>query len=146
MYGEDESNIKELKVIKDGINNNFEIEKLLMNLGERSGVDDIQSFANVFETAYRKGGNIKDIIKNTQQIIADKMEIENEIETMVAANQMEQKIMMIMPIMIVGMLKMLGEDFAENFVTPTGLVATTIGVIAFVTAYFVGKKILDIKV
>ena len=117
-----------------------------MNLGERSGVDDIQSFANVFETAYRKGGNIKDIIKNTQQIIADKMEIESEIETMVAANQMEQKIMMIMPIMIVGMLKMLGEDFAENFVTPTGLVATTIGVIAFVTAYFVGKKILDIKV
>lgn len=74
------------------------------------------------------------------------MEIESEIETMVAANQMEQKIMMIMPIMIVGMLKMLGEDFAENFVTPTGLVATTIGVIAFVTAYFVGKKILDIKV
>ena len=146
MYGEDESIIKELKVIIDGINNNFEIEKLLMNLGERSGVDDIQSFANVFETAYRKGGNIKDIIKNTQQIIADKMEIENEIETMVAANQMEQKIMMIMPIMIVGMLKMLGEDFAENFVTPTGLVATTIGVIAFVTAYFVGKKILDIKV
>ena len=146
MYGEDESIIKELKVIIDGINNNFEIEKLLMNLGERSGVDDIQSFANVFETAYRKGGNIKDIIKNTQQIIADKMEIESEIETMVAANQMEQKIMMIMPIMIVGMLKMLGEDFAENFVTPTGLVATTIGVIAFVTAYFVGKKILDIKV
>ena len=146
MNGEDESIINELKVIIDGINNKKDLKKLLMNLCERSGVDDIQSFANVFETAYRKGGNIKDIIKNTQQIIADKMEIENEIETMVAANQMEQKIMMIMPIMIVGMLKMLGEDFAENFVTPTGLVATTIGVIAFVTAYFVGKKILDIKV
>ena len=73
------------------------------------------------------------------------MEIENEIETMVAANQMEQKIMMIMPVMIVGMIKMLGEDLASNFVTPTGLVATTVGVIAFVTAYFVGKKILDIK-
>ncbi len=37
-----------------------------------------------------------------------------------------KKIMMIMPIMIVGMLKMLGEDFAENFVTPTGWLATTI--------------------
>ena len=146
MYGEDESIIKELKVIIDGIHNNFEIEKLLMNLGERSGVDDIQSFANVFETAYRKGGNIKEIIQNTQQIIVDKMEIENEIETKVSANQMEQKIMMIMPVMIVGMIKMLGEDLASNFVTPTGLVATTVGVIAFVTAYFVGKKILDIKV
>ena len=146
MYGEDESIIKELKVIIDGIHNNFEIEKLLMNLGERSGVDDIQSVADVFETAYRKGGNIKEIIQNTQQIIVDKMEIENEIETMVSANQMEQKIMMIMPVMIVGMIKMLGEDLASNFVTPTGLVATTVGVIAFVTAYFVGKKILDIKV
>ena len=56
----------------------------------------------MFETAYRKGGNIKEIIQNTQQIIVDKMEIENEIETMVSANQMEQKIMMIMPVMIVG--------------------------------------------
>ena len=114
MYGEDESIIKELKVIIDGINNNFEIEKLLMNLGERSGVDDIQSFANVFETAYRKGGNIKDIIKNTQQIIADKMEIESEIETMVAANQMEQKIMMIMPIIMAQLSRQKFDVFIMN--------------------------------
>lgn len=97
----------------------------------------------MFETAYRKGGNIKEIIQNTQQIIVDKMEIENEIETMVSANQMEQKIMMIMPVMIVGMIKMLGEDLASNFVTPTGLVATTVGVIAFVTAFnLLAKKYL----
>lgn len=145
IYSEDAAIIQELAVILDGITNNIDVEVLLMDFGRRSGIDDIESFANVFETCYRKGGSIKDVIRNTQQIITEKMEVEQEIQTVVAASSNEQMIMTVMPVALVAIIKMMSPDFGDNFATPAGIIATTVGVILFVVAYFVGKKILAIK-
>lgn len=146
IYSDETPIIKELGIIIDGINNNVDVERSLMDFAYRSGIEDIESFANVFETCYRKGGNIKDVIKNTQQIITEKMEVELEIQTVVAASTNEQTIMTILPICLIALIKMMSPEFAANFVTPTGLIATTIAIVMFVAAYFVGKKILAIKI
>lgn len=146
IYSEDSAIIKELDVINIGIINNVEVEVSLRDFGIRSGIDDIVSFANVFETCYRKGGNIKDVIKNTQQIITEKIEVEMEIQTIVTGSKNEQKIMTILPIALVAIIKLMSPEFAANFATGPGIVATTIGVVLFVTAYFVGNKILAIKI
>jgi len=146
IYSEDTAIIKELTVIIDGIHNNVDVEKSLMDFGIRSGIEDIESFANVFETCYRKGGNIRDVIKNTQQIITEKMEVELEIQTVVAASANEQTIMTVLPILLIALIKMMSPEFAANFVTPVGLIATTVAIVMFVAAYFVGKKILAIKI
>jgi len=146
IYSEDTDIIKELDIILFGMNNNIDIEKSLLDFGIRSGVDDIVSFANVFETCYRKGGNIKDVIKNTQQIISEKMEVEMEIQTVVAGSKNEQSIMTVMPIMLIAIIKMMSPEFAHNFVTPTGIIATTIGVVLFVAAYIVGNIVMEIKI
>ena len=146
IYSEDTDILKELAIIIDGINNNVDVEKSLMDFGIRSGIEDIESFANVFETCYRKGGNIKDVIKNTQQIISEKMEVELEIQTVVAASTSEQMIMTVLPIGLVGVIKMMSPEFSANFVTGTGIAATTVAIVLFVVAYFVGRKILAIKI
>ena len=146
QYEEDSDILKELEVIIAGMNNNIDIEDTLMDFGIRSGIEDIESFANVFKICYRKGGNIKDTIRNTHEILSDKMEITEDIETIVTSSKNEQNIMIIMPLILVGMMKMMGEDFAKNFVTPTGLVSTTIAIVLFVVAYIVGKKVLEIKI
>lgn len=146
IYSDETAIIKELSVINDGIANNVDIEKSLADFGERSGIDDIKSFADVFETCYRKGGDIKDVIRNTQQIITEKMEVEMEIETIITGSKTEQNIMTVMPIAIVGAIKMMSPEFAANFATPSGVVSTTIAVLMFIAAYFVGKKIMVIEV
>lgn len=146
IYSEDTSIIKELDVILVGIANNIDVEESLMDLGVRSGLDDIISFANVFETCYRKGGNIKDVIKNTQQIITEKMEVEMEIQTIVAGAKNEQMIMTVMPIALIAIIKMMSPEFAANFATPSGIISTTIAVVMFVVAYFVGSIVLAIKI
>lgn len=51
-----------------------------------------------------------------------------------------------MPILIVGMIKMMGGDFAENFTTPSGLLFTTVAISMFVLAYYIGRSILDIDI
>ena len=138
--------IKELDLVLSGIANNVDIEKTLLDFGRRSGISDIESFANVFETCYRKGGNIKEVIKNTQQIINEKMEVEQEIQTVVTGSKTEQTIMTVMPIALVGMIKLMSPEFAANFATPAGIIATTVGVVLFVVAYFVGNAVLKIKI
>lgn len=146
IYSDDTAIIKELRIINDGITNNVDIEKSLADFGERSGIDDIKSFADVFETCYRKGGDIKDVIRNTQQIITEKMEVEMEIETIITGSKTEQSIMTVMPIAIVGAIKLMSPEFAANFATPAGVVSTTVAIVMFVVAYFVGKKIMVIEV
>jgi tight adherence protein B len=54
--------------------------------------------------------------------------------------------MMVMPVALVGMIKMLSPDMADNFTTPAGIIATTIAIVMFVAAHFVGKAVLNIKV
>jgi len=146
QYDENADILKELEIVLSGMDNNVDIEDLLQDFGVRSGIDDIYSFANVFKICYRKGGNIKDTIRSTHTILSDKMEITEDIETMVTANKNEQNIMLVMPIGLVGMIKMMSADFAANFVTPAGIISTTIGVALFVASYYVGKQVLNIKV
>lgn len=146
IYSEEASIIKELDVILDGIANNVDVEKSLLDFGIRSGLDDIISFANVFETCYRKGGNIKEVIKNTQQIISEKMEVEMEIQTIVAGAKNEQTIMTVMPIALIAIIKMMSPEFAANFATSSGILSTTIAVVMFIVAYFVGNVVLAIKI
>lgn len=145
QYDSDAYILKELEVIISGIHNNVAIEDVLQDFGDRSDIDDIKSFANVFKISYRKGGNIKDIIRNTHNILSDKMEIAEDIETLVTSNKMEQNIMIIMPIALIGVIKMMSPEFAANFVTPTGIISTTVSIVIFVVAYFIGKAVLDIK-
>lgn len=146
QYGEDAYILNELSVILSGISNNVAIEALLEDFGERSGVKDIESFASVFRTCYRKGGNIKDVIRNTTTILSDKMEIRDEIENLVSASRMEQYIMIFMPILLIALIKMMSPEFAANFVSGTGILSTTIAIVIFVVAYIVGTKVLDIKI
>ncbi|MFQ9516018.1 MAG: type II secretion system F family protein [Eubacterium sp.] len=138
--------INELAVIISGMQNNVDIEDMLEDLGTRSGIDDIISFANVFRISYRKGGNIKDVIRNTYNIITEKMEIEDEIDTMLASNKMEQNIMIFMPIVLIALIKMMGADFADNFVTPAGIASTTVAIAIFAAAYWLCKELMDIKI
>ena len=145
QYDEDAYILRELEIIISGIQNNIAIEDVLEDFGKRSDNQDILSFANVFKISYRKGGNIKDIIRNTHEILSDKMEIGEDIETIVTSNRTEQNIMVIMPIALIGIIKMMSPEFAENFVTKAGLISTTISIAIFVVAYFIGKAVLNIK-
>lgn len=138
--------VQEVDNIISGIQNNLDVGSMLLNFGERSGIQDIRTFGRVFETAYSKGANLKDVVRNSHLILSSKCEIESEIETKVASNKNEQNIMIIMPIILIAMIKMGGADFAANFTTPMGIVCTTIAIAAFVGAYILGRKILKIEV
>lgn len=146
QYNDDDYIINELNVIIIGIENNVAVEDMLIDLGIRSGIADISNFGYVFQTVYRKGGNIKEAISSCHDLLTEKIEIELAISTKIASAKNEQNVMMVMPIGLVAMVKMMGSDFAENFTTPLGIVSTTVAVALFVASYFVGRKLIKIEV
>ena len=146
QYEEGAFILRELHLINTGVANGMTLEEMLGDFGRRSGVVDIQDFADVFDICYRQGGNIKETVKNTCQIIGDKIGVMEEIETTVTGSKNEQYIMLVMPIALIAMIKSSSPDFARNFTTPAGLISTTIGLVLFVASYILGTKLLDIKV
>lgn len=146
QYEQDAYILNELTAINTGLINGINVEKLLAGFGARSGCEDIVDFANVFEICFRKGGNIKETVRITYEILSDKMSVAEEIETIVSGSKSQQTLMLFMPVILVALIKMTSADFAANFVTPAGLMATTAAVVIFVASYFVGRKVLDIKI
>lgn len=104
---------EEMDLILEGIRVNIPVEKLLKDFGKRSGVEDIRNFANVVMAAKKSGGNLIHIIEKTVHSISDKLAVEEEIKTMIAAKRLEERIMMIMPYGILFYLKMTNGEFLE---------------------------------
>ncbi|MCI8886486.1 MAG: kinase [Hungatella sp.] len=143
LYGEEADIVAELKMINAGLQHNYNIEDLLLNFAARSGLDDVDSFANVFEVCNRKGGNLKQIVGETRSVINDKIEIEMEIQTMVAASRNELNIMMVMPFIIMFTMRGLGDSMTDNSMINLAVKFIALGI--FAGAYVLGLKLVDIK-
>lgn len=145
LYGEDADIVHELQMINTGLMNNYNIEDLLMNFAQRSGLDDVDSFANVFEVCNRKGGNIKQIVAETRSVINDKIEIEMEIRTMIAGAKNEMNIMLLMPLLIMLAMRGLGAGGSSGGAVLINTLAKLVALAIFAAAYFVGSKLVDIR-
>lgn len=137
--------VKETEEMLNGMKNNILLEEMLLSLGERSEIDDIRNFGIVFSMCFRTGGNLKDIVRRTNNIISEKIEISEEIETAIASNKMQFSCMMVIPFVIVIMLRTMSSSFAASFATPVGIAGMTIAIIIFLIAYKLGQKIMDVK-
>lgn len=146
IYGEEADIVKELVIIVGGMQNNLNIEALLTNFAQRSGLDDVQNFADVFRVALRQGANIKDIIASTRDIISDKIEIEMEIDTMMAGNKNELNIMMVMPLVIIVSLGGMGGGMSASDNSPVNVLIKVIALGMFGLAYYLGQKFTKIEI
>lgn len=145
QYSPNEMIVCELSEIVNGMDNGKTLEQMILDFGKRSGIEDIENFSNVISNCYRLGGNFRDVMRKTRIIISDKMAISDEITTKLASNKLQLRAMCLMPVVLVGLLKLSSDSFAENLSSAVGVVVTTIAVALFVAAYFWGQKIIDIN-
>lgn len=145
QYSPNDYIVKEMEEIINGMKQNINVEVMLANFGERSGNEDIVSFADVFSVCYRKGGNMNSVINRTHSVISEKMAVADEIETKLTSNKLQHNAMSIMPIIVVAMLRFTNEAFSANFATPIGVIVNTVAIGVFVGAYIYGNKIVDVK-
>ncbi len=111
MYGGETMMLRELRGIRQQLTLHKPLDGLFLDLGRRSGLEDIITFAQIYSTARRSGGNLVRVMKRTAGNISDKVEMEREIQTAVAGKKMEARCMMAVPLFILLYLQIFSPDF-----------------------------------
>lgn len=147
-YNDDADIIREVTDILNKYRNGIQLRVLFNDFGERSGVDDIISFGQIFEAIEGKSNKFADIIRQTQQVISDKIEIEQEIETVLTAPKQETGMMLVMPVLLMWLFSSDGEQgmMGMLFTTVFGRILTTVCVAVFGASFLLAQKMTDIKV
>ena len=147
LFGRREMITEEFRILSDGIRMNRPAEELFMDFGRRSGVEDVDNFAQVLSAAKRSGGELVEIIRQTAGIIRDKVQVKEEIHTMLASRIFEQRIMNLIPFLIVLYIDLTSPGFfSVMYGTWMGRSVMTMCLAAYAGALVLAGKLLDIEV
>jgi len=138
---------KELAIIVNGIGLNRDVETLLMDMGVRCQEETIMEFARLVATAKKYGGNINTLINKTKKKLNDKLMVEKEIDTMIAAKRLEGYIMLLMPFGIVLYMRVTNGSYINLlYESVIGTVVVTLALLAILICGLMINKITKIEV
>ena len=147
IYSQQSDIIVELDLIISKFHNAVPLSEAFSDFARRSGLEDVASFASIYATIEGKSSRADEIVRETQQIIADKMEIEMEIDTLMAAAKNEVNIMLFMPLVILLVIGYAGAGFMDAIYTePVGRLVATGGLIVFLISYCLARKFSSVKI
>lgn len=122
---------------------NVPLEQLLEDFAERSRIEDVEQFAGIFSYAKRSGGDFTAIMGNTVRQMADRMELQETIETALTARKMEQKVMNVIPLFILAFVNVTSGSFLEAlYGNVAGVLIMTGCLILYGLAYLWSEKIV----
>ena len=147
LHGEKSLMALEFREMNKKLRLSARVEDLLEELGRKSDVEDIESFANVFKIAKRSGGDMVAIISKTAKTIGDKFEMQRDINTMLSAKRMEQRIMLVMPVAVLVYISIANAGFLDVLYEGLiGRLVMSVCLAAYVAAFIIGERIVDIDI
>lgn len=144
QYSDDAMIVQELDQFRRAGQINVTLDVMMDDFAKRSGVEEIQDFNNVFQVCYGPGGNMSRVIHQTHDIICERMEVEDEIQAKIHANETELNVIMVAPVLMVALMRSTNATFAQNLASPVGVAAVTAALVMFVGAYIWGQKIIAV--
>ncbi len=123
------------------------VEQVFFEFADRSGLEDVRNFAQVFKAAKRSGGDLVSIINHTAGVIRDKAQVQEEITNMTAAKKLEQKIMNLIPFFLIFYIDKASPGFfSMMYETGMGRMLMTVCLGVYGIAFWLSKRILEIPV
>ena len=147
LYPETSDIVEEFRYLVHQLYLSIPIEELFLDLGNRTGIEDIENFAAVFFTAKRTGGDMSLIIQKVTRMLSDKIDVKKEIQATLAAKKYEQTIMSLMPAGIILYLRLASPGFLDIlYGNALGVGAMSVCLVVYGGAWLLGRKIVDIEV
>ena len=112
--GKETDFLNEIKKICAGMDIGQPLEPMLMDFAVRSQLEELAYFAQVFSVGKRSGGNLIGIMKNTIHMLQERMDAEEEIATAVTEKQLEFQLMSVIPLAIIGYLRITAGTLLEH--------------------------------
>ncbi len=147
LYGSQGMLAGEFTWMAKQISLNSTAEQVLEDFAKRSGIEEIQSFSQVFGVAKRSGGELVSIMNQTADSIRDKIQVHEEIRTMTASRQLEQRIMNLFPFLMILYIDMTSPGFFDlMYTTMLGRILMTGCLAVYILAIWLSKRILNITI
>lgn len=139
--------VQELSYINRQIKMSIPAEDLLTDFGSRSDIEDIQNFASVFAIARHMGGNLAEIVQDTADQISEKIDVERQIDTAIAAKRLEQTVMSLMPFGMIFYMQVSSPGFFDQiYGTAFGIAFMTVCLGFYGAAFWLGRRLVRIEV
>ena len=146
LFGKNAFISLEVCLIARKLKNNVNLEDLLDDFGLRSHVKDVEDFAQVFRIAKRNGGDMPLMIKQTAEVISDKLEARRKINTVMSSKKLEQNIMNCIPFGIILYIDASSPGFFDVlYHNVSGVLIMTALAAVYIVAYLIAEKITEIK-
>ncbi len=147
MYGKKSLICGHLGRIKKGIKNNVPLERLIIKMGRDTGNADIRDFAEVFAVAKKSGGSMTEMMTRTINVIAQKVDVEKEIDVLISAKRMEARIMNMVPFFIIFYVSLTSRGFFDPlYHNLFGIIFMTVCLGLYVFSYLLSERIVNIDV
>lgn len=147
LYGREAMITREFSYISNQLRMNRTVEQLLKEFADRSGIEEIQSFAEIFAVSKRSRGELVSVVNHVVRIISDKIQVKEDILTMTAEKKLEQRIMNLMPFLIVLYIDLSSPGFfAQMYESAAGIVIMTICLAVYLAAGVLSVRIMQIEV
>ncbi len=143
LYGESIIT-REFRILIRRLRSNEPLEKILSDLADRSGIEDIEDFAGVFSAAKRSGGDLTRIIRKAVDSISDKMDVRRDIRTAISSKRYENRIMEAVPFGIIVYLNITSSGFLSPlYHNIKGAAVMTACLGLYVTGFLLAEHIMS---
>jgi len=147
IYKKEDMIIKEFEYMNHKIRMNLPAEEVWKAMAQKIDSEEVHNFVAVFVTAKRNGGDMLEILRSSIRQISEKIDVLNEIETLLAAKKLEFKIMTMIPMGIILYMRISFPEFMNAlYGTVMGAIVMSACLIVYFAAYKLGEKIVEIEV
>ena len=147
IYGITSEMVLELSYMETQMRLSVPVEKLFYELGQKSQVEDIRNFSEIIAQAKRTGGNLRETLEKSARIIEEKIDVKKEIDSLLSAKKMEHTFMSLMPAGIILYMRLTSPGFLDVlYHNIAGACIMTICLLIYLTAFFFGRRIVQIEI
>ncbi len=143
LYGEDAIILPSLRRALFELSNRMPMDQVLQRFGEKINLEEAAEFANVFSIAKKSGARLGDVVRETADLITEKMETEDEIQISIASKDLERRMMNIIPFLIILYIGITSPGyFTVLYTSGTGSLVMTLCMLLYLAAVYLGRRII----
>ena len=121
-------------------------QKVFGDFAERSGLEDIQLFSEVYGACRETGGNMAAAVNQAANLLTEKINLEMEIQTMLFQKRLEGSIIAVMPVAMIFFLLWMSPNYlAPMYSTVAGRILMAFALALNGFAYFWMEKMTNVK-
>ena len=144
LYGAEAEICLEFRKMVKQIELGSNIEQVFLEFGKQSGVEDIRQLAEIFSIVKRTGGNLGQVLKKTESVLQDKIELKRELNVAIAEKKLEFQVMCFVPYGILFYLKVCASTLSQSlYHTTFGTLFMCIILVLYFCLRMLGERMIQ---